>query len=97
MTGGWRGDILAIEGKNQALTKWPMIPEIEREKSEFASLVCSAECHKSSNYRTAEAKGSQNAPKSNGKPENRNIYSLNRILIFVVYYYYEHLKSVIRV
>jgi hypothetical protein len=39
-----------------------MIPEIEREKSELARLIYSAERDKSGNYRTVQAKGFQNVP-----------------------------------
>jgi hypothetical protein len=62
------------------------MPEIERGKSELTSSIYGAEPDKSGNYRTVEPKGFQNAPKSNGKPENCNIYLLNKILTLVAYY-----------
>jgi len=55
-------------------------------KSELAGSIYTAEPDKSGNYRTVRAKGFQNAPKSDGKPENRNIYYLNRILTLLAYY-----------
>jgi hypothetical protein len=41
---------------------------------------------KSGSYRTVRAKGFPDTPKSKGKPENHNIYFLNRILTYLAYY-----------
>ena len=75
-----------LRTRDQALTEYPIIPEIEREEAELASSIHSAEPDESGYYRTVQAKDFQEVPKSDGKPENRNIYYLNRILTLLAYY-----------
>jgi hypothetical protein len=77
---------LTIQNREPNSYKIADIPKIEREKSELASSIYLAEPDGSGNYRTVQAKGFPNAPESNGKPENRSTYFLNRILTYLAYY-----------
>jgi hypothetical protein len=73
LTDEWRVDILTIHNKNQALAEQPITPDIEQEESELARSIFLAEPDISGNHRTVQGKGFQDAPKFNGKAENRNM------------------------